>query len=116
MDNKELKISPELKEKVMRLGENDSVFIREFVNIFIKNTEKSLAQFKQYYNEKNKEEIRLIAHKLKSNFVLLELDHPKTICLQLEESDELQKMSILITELQHIIPQINKQLLFFQQK
>ena len=106
-------ISPELKEQVLKLGDNDSDFIKEFVSIFIRNTSTCLVELKMYSAKNDRSGLYQIAHKLKSNFNLLNQVEAKQICSNIEQSNDLEEMKASVPRLEEIIPELNAQLAYF---
>ena len=106
MINQDQNISNSLKERLTTLCDNDSVFMKEFVAVFVKNATQSMADINQFDPRKSLWEIQQTAHKLKSNFLLFGFLEASALASEIEKASSSEEMAPIIAQLNILFPNI----------
>jgi hypothetical protein len=96
----------DIQQRLNRIGHSDAIFIKELVSIFLRNLTHSMLTLNQKKQPINLTEKQQAAHKLKSNFVLLEYGEASILASKIEHAKTAEEMAKHIEELNAITPHI----------
>lgn len=75
-----------IRKKVLEVCNHDLIFAQKMINLFIEQTEKDLNMLQQHCQQQNREDIRMILHRMKSTLGYMGLPEIRMLAQQLESS------------------------------
>jgi hypothetical protein len=89
----------DLLERLNILCDNDRTFIKDFVVLFRKNSKQAMSEINQTNPTKTLADIQIIAHNLKSNFLIFEFMEASTLASEIENTQTYEEMKPIIKRL-----------------
>ena len=101
-----------LYEEIDKLGRGNPVFVKKMIGIFLKSTPRDMKKLIESSKKKDKKEMRIIAHRLKSSFSMFGLTEALDLATRLERKEEAYSEGLMwqdIEKLKIILDDVFKQ-------
>lgn len=90
-------------DEIKKISRGDNELVKEFVTKFISQLTNQLTDLNEFVISGNVQEIKSIAHKMKSSFFYFGMQHPRELAEEIEKNiqTDFEKIKPLIEELKH---------------
>lgn len=96
-------------------GVADENFIKEIVEMFLEEGKENLVNLNQAFDHKDVRKIKLYAHKLKSSFLMFEMNEAHDYAVKLEQIDE-KNLAELVPSLKALEEKCEEDFKFLRKK